>query len=115
MLVRAVGGNEITQVAFLAKFSPAFGAGEQFPFPKKNIRRKDPMNPPDEFLKHAVQCEQMARFARDRESKATWKRMAERWRRCAERFTSSAVHHHLPQGHRKPEPGWTGNIRRRAG
>jgi hypothetical protein len=73
------------------------------------------MNPPDEFLKHAVQCEQMAKFTRDRESKATWKRMAERWRRCAERFASSAVHRHVPQAHRKPVPGWTGNIRRRAG
>jgi hypothetical protein len=32
------------------------------------------MNPPDEFLKHAADCEQMAKFARDPESKATWSR-----------------------------------------
>ena len=53
------------------------------------------MNPPDEFLKHADDCEQMAKFARDAESKATWNRMAERWRRCAEKFTteSLAAHH----------------------
>jgi hypothetical protein len=53
------------------------------------------MNPPDEFLKHAADCEQMAKFARDAESKATWNRMAERWRRCAEKFTteSLAAHH----------------------
>jgi hypothetical protein len=53
------------------------------------------MNPPDEFLKHAADCEQMAKFARDTESKATWNRMAERWRRCAEKFTteSLAAHH----------------------
>jgi hypothetical protein len=52
------------------------------------------MNPPDEFLKHAVDCEQMAKFVRDPESRATWNRMAERWRRCAEKFTSesSATH-----------------------
>jgi hypothetical protein len=75
------------------------------------------MNPPDEFLKHAAQCEQMAKFTRDTESKATWKRMAERWRRCAERFTSQslAAHHHVPQQHRKPAPGWSGNTKRRAG
>lgn len=72
-----------------------------------------PMDPPDEFLKHAVQCEQMAKFTRDIESKATWKRMAERWRRCAERFTSqsSAAHHHAPRQHRRAEPGWTGKRR----
>jgi hypothetical protein len=53
------------------------------------------MNPPDEFLKHAADCEQMAKFARDAESKTTWNRMAERWRRCAEKFTteSLAAHH----------------------
>jgi hypothetical protein len=37
-----------------------------------------------EFLKHAAQCEEMTRFTRDLESKATWRRMADRWRRCAE-------------------------------
>ena len=75
------------------------------------------MNPPDEFLKHAAQCEQMAKFTRDTESKATWKRMAERWRRCAERFASQSLTapHHAPQQHRKPPPGWSGNMKRRAG
>jgi hypothetical protein len=115
MPARGGGGNEITQVAFLAEFSPGFRAVEQFR--RRTLWRKDPMNPPDEFLKHAVQCEQMAKFTRDTESKATWKRMAERWRRCAERFTSqsSAAHHHAPRQHRKPVPGWSENIRRRAG
>src|SRR5262245_59099719 len=49
------------------------------------------MNPPDELLKHAADCEQMAKFARDAESKATWNRMAERWRRCAEKFTTESL------------------------
>src|SRR6266542_207740 len=49
------------------------------------------MNPPDEFLKHAADCEQMAKFARDPQGKATWNRMAERWRRCAEKFTSESL------------------------
>src|ERR1700730_13901205 len=67
------------------------------------------MNPPDEFLKHAADCEQMAKFTRDSESMATWNRMAERWRRCAEIFTSqnSAARHQMPaRPHRHPVPGW---------
>ena len=42
------------------------------------------MQPTEEFLRHAAECEEMARLTRDLESKATWRRMAERWRRCAE-------------------------------
>jgi hypothetical protein len=67
------------------------------------------MNPPDEFLKHAADCEQMAKFARDPKSKATWNRMAERWRRCAEKFTSeSLAAHHAMQAKRRQNaaPDW---------
>src|SRR5215813_9148595 len=67
------------------------------------------MNPPDEFLKHAADCEQMAKFARDAESKATWNRMAERWRLCAEKFTteSLAAHHAmLAKRHQGVAPDW---------
>jgi hypothetical protein len=46
------------------------------------------INPSDEFLRHAADCQQMARFTRDPASKATWSRMAERWRHCAEVFQS---------------------------
>ena len=42
------------------------------------------MEPSAEFRRHATECEEMARVTRDPESKATWDRMAERWRRCAE-------------------------------
>jgi hypothetical protein len=61
------------------------------------------MNPPDEFLKHAADCEQMAKFARDPESKATWNRMAVRWRQCAEKFTSESfmAHHEMPAKRRQ--------------
>ena len=64
------------------------------------------MNPPDEFLKHAADCEQMAKFARDAESKATWYRMAERWRRCVEKFTteSLAAHHAMLAKRRQVSP-----------
>jgi len=53
----------------------------------------------DKFLKHAADCEQMAKFTRDPASKATWNQMAERWLRCAERFKteSLAAHHHVLQ------------------
>jgi len=45
-----------------------------------------PINPSDEFLRHAADCQQMAKFTRDPASKATWRRMAERWLHCAEVF-----------------------------
>jgi len=44
------------------------------------------MNPSEEFLRHAAECQQMAKFTRDPASKATWSRMAERWTRCAQVF-----------------------------
>ena len=49
------------------------------------------MNPSDEFLKRAAECEQMAKFARDPQGKAGWRRMAERWRSCAKKFSNEAV------------------------
>jgi hypothetical protein len=67
------------------------------------------MHPTDEFLKHVDDCEQMAKFTRDPESKAAWNRMAERWRRCAEKFASqnSAAGNHMPaRRYRNPSPGW---------
>ena len=38
----------------------------------------------EEFLRHAADCQRMAKFAHDRESKSVWSGMAERWFRCAE-------------------------------
>jgi hypothetical protein len=49
------------------------------------------MHPPEEFLKHAADCEAMAKSTRDPQSKATWKRMADRWRGCAEVFTRDTL------------------------
>lgn len=46
------------------------------------------INPSDEFLRHAADCQQMAKFTRDPASRATWNRMAERWLHCAEVFQS---------------------------
>jgi hypothetical protein len=66
------------------------------------------MHPPDEFRKHAADCMEMAKFSRDPEDKAMWKRMAERWLRCAERYAgqSLAARDHPPKHHRKPAPAW---------
>jgi len=49
------------------------------------------MNPSDEFLRHAADCQQMAKFTRDPASRATWSRMAERWRQCAEVFKANSL------------------------
>ena len=42
------------------------------------------MIPSEEFLRHAAECEYMAKRSRDRKDKELWRRMAERWIRCAE-------------------------------
>jgi hypothetical protein len=44
------------------------------------------MNVAEEFLRHAADCQQMAKFTHDRASRETWSRMAERWMHCAEVF-----------------------------
>jgi hypothetical protein len=65
------------------------------------------IDPTDEFLKHAADCEQMAKFARDPASKATWKRMADRWLQCAERAKSPSVAARRQMAaKRHPVPGW---------
>src|SRR5262249_23025055 len=38
----------------------------------------------EHFLRHAAECESMAQFSRDPQSKAVWRGMAERWSRGAE-------------------------------
>jgi hypothetical protein len=42
------------------------------------------MTPSEQFLKFAADCESMARFTPDPESRPVWHRMAERWVRCAQ-------------------------------
>jgi hypothetical protein len=39
---------------------------------------------PEDFLKHAAECQYMAKFSRVSENKLSWLRMADRWTRCAE-------------------------------
>jgi hypothetical protein len=60
------------------------------------------MNPSEEFLRHAADCQRMAKFTRDPQSKATWSRMAERWVSCAERFNSEMLAaHRSPAKHQR--------------
>jgi hypothetical protein len=40
----------------------------------------------EELISYKQQCQDMARAARDRDSKATWTSLAERWERVAERY-----------------------------
>jgi hypothetical protein len=58
---------------------------------RRAISEEQPMNPSEEFLRHAADCEQMAKFTRDPQSRATWRRMAERWLSCAERFKNESL------------------------
>jgi hypothetical protein len=52
------------------------------------------MNPSEEFLRHAADCQRMAKFTRDPQSRATWSRMAERWIHCAKRFDKEVLAAH---------------------
>jgi len=82
-----------------------FGKGVRTP----EVSIMTAMNPTDEFLRHAADCEQMAKFTRDPASKATWNQMAERWLQCAERSKSQsfAAHQHMPaKRYRNPAASW---------
>ena len=60
------------------------------------------MHAPDEFLRHAAECEEMARFTTDPQSRATWRGMAERWRRCAEQAKRESLAVHPRKEPRRP-------------
>ena len=44
------------------------------------------MNPSEIFLRFAAECDRMTKIARDPESKAAWRRMAEKWIENAKSF-----------------------------
>jgi hypothetical protein len=65
--------------------------------------------PTEHFLRHAAECEQMARTTRDPQSKLVWRRMAERWTRCAELARQDYQSHSSAKSrppHRKPAHAW---------
>ena len=47
------------------------------------------MSPSEEFRKHAVECGQMANFLHDKNNKAAWNSIAERYIRCAQRYDNT--------------------------
>jgi hypothetical protein len=62
----------------------------------------------EEFLRHAADCERMAKFTHDHQNKSVWSGMAERWVRCAElaKKHSPAVRSgDKVKGQRKPAGG----------
>ena len=59
------------------------------------------MTPSEHFMRHAAECKSMAEIALDAESKAAWKGMAERWRRCAELAKQNMIDAREAR-HRKP-------------
>ena len=65
------------------------------------------MNPSENFVRHAAECELMAKFTHLSENRAVWIRMAERWLRCAElndRQTLAAHDAKLPVAPNVPQP-----------
>ena len=76
------------------------------------------MDTPAEFRKHAADCERMAKASRDLETKATWKRMAERWRLCAKlaedegEFQRRRLEENRSKPHRNPHAWATADVRR---
>ena len=67
-----------------------------------------PIDPTEEFLKHAAECKRMARYAHGSEDKAAWARLAERWQRCAEWFKGEtlAITRHSTTHHRRTIHNW---------
>ena len=72
------------------------------------------MDTPAEFRKHAADCGKMAKVSNDRETKAVWKRMAERWLLCAklaedqDLFQRRRAEEKSLKAPRRPLHGWAG-------
>ena len=49
------------------------------------------MNPSEEFLRHARECQKMAKSAQDRGDKDVWNCMAERWLLLASWFETESA------------------------
>ena len=64
------------------------------------------MHAPELFRSRAAECEAMAKIAREDASKVIWRRMAERWRRCAEMEVRAGLAAAQQHGREGP-PGWS--------
>ena len=49
------------------------------------------MDVSERFLRFAAECELMAKFTRSRENRTVWRRMAERWIRCAHLIDEQSI------------------------
>jgi hypothetical protein len=65
------------------------------------------MTPSEHFMRHAAECEFMAKLARDRESKAVWFGMAKRWHRCAALAKEQSAQQREQARHRKSAKTWS--------
>src|SRR5262249_57832508 len=52
--------------------------------PRSSYKETDRMDPSEVFMRHAAECEYMAKCSRDKKNREVWRRMSERWIRCAE-------------------------------
>ncbi len=74
------------------------------------------MDTPAEFRKYAADCETMAKVSKDSETKAAWKRMADRWLVCAklaedeDLSLSRQLEEKRSKPHRNPH-AWEGTAR----
>jgi hypothetical protein len=67
------------------------------------------MDASERFLRFAAECELMAKFTPSAENALTWRRMAERWIRCAELLERQSSLAHIAgsmKRRRKAEPSW---------
>jgi hypothetical protein len=67
------------------------------------------MDASERFLRFAAECELMAKSTQSRENRTVWRRLAERWVRCAdlvERQYSSTHGTGSMKAHRKPVHSW---------
>ena len=65
------------------------------------------MTPSEHFMRHAAECKFMAELARDPESKAVWRAMAERWHRCAELAKQQNAYQAKQVRHRRAAKNWS--------
>jgi hypothetical protein len=64
---------------------------------------------PEEFQRHAAECQEMAKSTRDPASRATWNEMADRWLRCAQSASAHPISKPFAGKHRprKVAPTWS--------
>jgi hypothetical protein len=58
------------------------------------------------FVRFAVECEHMAEFSHDPESKTTWMQMAGRWLQCAELSDRETAEAHSAQLAKRQSDIW---------